>query len=161
MVAEDLTKANLREGSPNLLQMALSGVGKQVTSESTDSHSAHGLGGTKNNQVTSSKPKVPTTHSSGPGPPVVVQQVAAVKIPMSQDRRSPIWPCTSLKMMISLMTHTRLYPLRTPLLDRGYLLRAEVTRFLGFYYHKSGDVRPGYTGASPWDYPLDCQWHVA
>ena len=28
VVAEDLTKANLREGSPNLLQMALSGVGK-------------------------------------------------------------------------------------------------------------------------------------
>ena len=68
VVAEDLTKANLREGSPNLLQMASSGVGKQVTSESMDSRSAGGLGGTKNNQASSSKPKVPTMHSSGPGP---------------------------------------------------------------------------------------------
>ena len=45
--------------------------------------------------------------------------------------------------------------------DHGYLLRAEVTGFQGTYYHESGDVRPGYTGASPWDYPLDHQGHVA
>ena len=37
VLAEDLTKATLREGSPNLLQMTLRGVGKQTTSESTDS----------------------------------------------------------------------------------------------------------------------------
>ena len=40
VLAEDLTKATLREGSPNLLQMTLKGVGKQTTSESTDSCSA-------------------------------------------------------------------------------------------------------------------------
>ena len=40
VLAEDLTKATLREGSPNLFQMTLKGVGKQTTSESTDSHSA-------------------------------------------------------------------------------------------------------------------------
>ena len=45
--------------------------------------------------------------------------------------------------------------------DCGYLLPAEVTGFQGTYYHESGDVRPGYTGASPWNYPLDCQGHVA
>ena len=67
MLAEDLTKANLREGSPNLLQMALSGVGKQATSESMDSHGAGGLG-TKNDQPSSSKPGAPSMHSSGPGP---------------------------------------------------------------------------------------------
>ena len=33
--------------------------------------------------------------------------------------------------------------------------------FRGIYYHESGDVRPGYTGASPFDYPLDHQGHVA
>ena len=33
VLAEDLTKANLREGSPNLLQMAQKCVGKQATSE--------------------------------------------------------------------------------------------------------------------------------
>ena len=45
--------------------------------------------------------------------------------------------------------------------DRGYLLPAEVTAFIGIYYHKSGDVRPGYTSASPWDFPLDHQGHIA
>ena len=45
--------------------------------------------------------------------------------------------------------------------DEGYLLPAEVTAFQGIYYHESGDVRPGYTGASPFDYPLDNQEHVA
>ena len=45
--------------------------------------------------------------------------------------------------------------------DGGYLLPAEVTAFRGIYYHVSGDVRPGYTGASPFDYPLDHQGHVA
>ena len=39
--------------------------------------------------------------------------------------------------------------------DHGYVLPAEVTGFQGTDYHESGDVRPGYTGASPWDYPLD------
>ena len=39
VLAEDLMKATLREGSPNLLQMTSKGVGKQTTSESTDSHS--------------------------------------------------------------------------------------------------------------------------
>ena len=68
VVAEDLTKANLREGLPNLLQMTLSGVGKQVTSESMDSCSTGGLGRTKNNQLSSSKSRVFTMHSSGPGP---------------------------------------------------------------------------------------------
>ena len=40
VLAEDLTKATLREGSPNLLQMASKCIGKQTTSESTDSCSA-------------------------------------------------------------------------------------------------------------------------
>ena len=39
VLAEDLTKATLREGSPNLLHVALKGVHKQTTSESTDSSS--------------------------------------------------------------------------------------------------------------------------
>ena len=45
--------------------------------------------------------------------------------------------------------------------DWGYLLPAEITAFRAIYYHKSGDVRPGYTGASPWDFPLHCQGHMA
>ena len=64
MSAEDLTKATLREGSPNLLQMALKCVGKQAT---TDSCSAGERGGTKDNQASSSKPRVLTVHCSAPG----------------------------------------------------------------------------------------------
>ena len=67
MLAEDLTKATLRERSPNLLQMALKGVGKQTTSESMDSCSTGEQGGTKGNQVSSLKPGVLTAHSSAPG----------------------------------------------------------------------------------------------
>ena len=42
-------------------------MGKQATSESTDFCSAGEQGGTKNNQASSLKPRVLTTHSSGPG----------------------------------------------------------------------------------------------
>ena len=45
--------------------------------------------------------------------------------------------------------------------DERYLLPAEVTAFGGIYYHESGDVRPSYTGVSPFHYPLDHQGHVA
>ena len=67
VLAEDLTKATLREGSPNLLQMALKGVSKQTTSESTDSCSKGKQGGAKGNQVSFTKSGVLTTHSSAPG----------------------------------------------------------------------------------------------
>ena len=36
-----------------------------------------------------------------------------------------------------------------------------MTAFRGTYFHESGDVRPGYTGASPFNYPMDHQEHVA
>ena len=45
--------------------------------------------------------------------------------------------------------------------NRGYLLPAEITAFQGIYYHESGDVRPGYTDASHWDFHLDHQGHIA
>ena len=44
VLAEDLTKVNQREGLPNLLLMASSGVGKQASRESVDSHGTGGLG---------------------------------------------------------------------------------------------------------------------
>ena len=68
VLAEDLTKANLRKGLPNLLQMALKCVGKQATSESTDSHGAGRLGGAKNDELSSSKQGAPSMNSSRPGP---------------------------------------------------------------------------------------------
>ena len=82
VLAKDLTKATLRERSPNLLQMALKCVGKQTTSELTDSRSAGEQGGTEDNLASSSKLRVLTAHSSAPGSSGM-QQAAAVKIPMS------------------------------------------------------------------------------
>ena len=90
VVADDLTKVNLREGLPNILLMALSGVGKQVTIESMDSHSTNGPNGTKNNQPSSSQPRASTMHSSGPGPRGGGAAGGSGQDPMSQDRMSPI-----------------------------------------------------------------------
>ena len=67
VLAEDLTKATLRQGLPNLLQMASKCVSKQTTSELTDSHSAGERGGTKDNLASSLKPGVLTAHSSACG----------------------------------------------------------------------------------------------
>ena len=47
--------------------MASKCLGKRATSKLTDSYSAGGLGGTKNNQALSLKPELLTNHSSGPG----------------------------------------------------------------------------------------------
>ena len=40
VLAEDLTKATLKEGSPNLLKVASKCIGRKATSESTSSHGA-------------------------------------------------------------------------------------------------------------------------
>ena len=40
VLAEDLMKATLKEGSPNLLKVALKCIGRKATSESTSSHGA-------------------------------------------------------------------------------------------------------------------------
>ena len=40
MLAEDLTKAKIKEGSPNLLKVALKYIGRKATSESTSSQGA-------------------------------------------------------------------------------------------------------------------------
>ena len=172
VLAEDLTKANLREGSPNLLQMALSGVGKQVTSELTDSHRAGRLGGTKNNQPSSSKPRASTMHSSGPGPSGGAaggsgwnsnkprQEVSHLAMYISDDNKFTDDPHQIIPIEDAFAL---LYLLRQNLegFNCGYLLPAGVTGFQGTYYHELGDVGPGYTDACPWDYPLDHQGHVA
>ena len=70
-------------------------------------------------------------------------------------------------MMSSLMIPIRSYPLRmsSPFQSSQGMISTdlmkvtffEVTAFRGIYYHKSGDVRPGYTCASPFDH----QGHMA
>ena len=90
---------------------------------------------------------------------------------MSQDRRSPIWPWL-LMMMNLLRTHTKSFLLRMPSLFLSFQGRAwKGSTGVTFYQQshcilrnllpQSGDVRPGYTGAAPWDLPLNCQGHMA
>ena len=160
VVADDLTKANLGEGLPNIVLMAKSSVGKQVTSESMDSHSARGPDGTKNNQPSSSQPRVSTMDLSGPGP----SGGAAGR--SGQDPNEPRQDVSHLAMYISdedkfADDQHQIIPIEDafalPYIPRpglegfncGYLLPAEITGFQGTYYYESGDVKPGYTHASP------------
>ena len=69
VLAEDSAKVQQRVSSPNLVQMASKGTGKQATSESTDSHNtASGAHGAKSHQPLTPKPGIPTAHTGGPGP---------------------------------------------------------------------------------------------
>ena len=114
VVADDLTKANLREGLPNiLLMLQVVWVDKlpvnqqiltvQVVLVELRTISHHLL-----SQEHLSCTQVDLA-------PVVLQQVAVVGIPMSQDRMFPIKPCTSQVKMSLLTIHTRLYLSKMPL----------------------------------------------
>ena len=58
VLAEDLMKATLKEGSPNLLKVALKCIGRKATSESTSSCGAGNQSGPKDNPTSSSRPGV-------------------------------------------------------------------------------------------------------
>ena len=111
VLAEDLTKATLREGSPNSPKMVSKCVSKQTTSESTDSCSAGERGGTKDNQASSSKPGVLTAHFSAPG----LGSGAAGG--SSQDPNEPRKEVSHLALVINddeFADNTRSYLLRMP-----------------------------------------------
>ena len=67
MLAEDLTKATLKEISPNLLKVALKCIGRKATSKSTSSHSAGNQSELKDNTASSSRLGASATHSSAFG----------------------------------------------------------------------------------------------
>ena len=67
VLAEDLTKATLKEGSPNLLKVALKSIGRKATSESTSSCGAGHQSGPKDNTTSSSRLGASATCSSEPG----------------------------------------------------------------------------------------------
>ena len=67
LLAEDLTKATLREGSPNLLKVTPRFIGWRTTKESTHSHDADHQSGPKDSTVPSSRQGVSATCSSVPG----------------------------------------------------------------------------------------------
>ena len=114
--------------------MASKCVGKQATSESTDCHSAGERGGTKNNQASSSKPRLLTTHSSVPG------SSSGAAGGSGQDPNKPRQGVSHLAMVMTslLMTHTRLYLLRMPSLFLSFQDRISkgLTR-VTFYQQRS------------------------
>ena len=67
VLAEDLTKATLKEGSPNLLKVALKCIGRKAISESTSSHGEGNQSRPKDNPASSSRLGASATCSSTPG----------------------------------------------------------------------------------------------
>ena len=172
VLAEDLTKATLREGSPNLLMVTPKLFGWKTTNEATCSHDADHLSGPKDSTAPSSRWGVSATSSSAPG------SSGGVAGGGGQCPGEPKQGVTHLTMVVSnddeftdvphqIIPTQEVFTIPTfPREDlegfnKGYLLPAEVTAFRGIYYHESGDVWPSYTGASPFNYPLDRQGHVA
>ena len=172
VLAEDLTKVNQRNNSPNLMQMASKDMGKQATSELTDSHNtASGAHGAKSNQLLAPKPGIPTTHSGGPGPCDSAdgggqdpdeqrQQVSHLAMYISEDDKFADNPHHTI-LIDDIFALPFLLRQNLEGFDCGYYLLVQLVAFRGTYYHESGDVRPCYTGASPFNYPLDQQGHVA
>ena len=67
VLAEDLTKTTLREGSPNLLKVTPKFTGWKTTNEATHSCDADHPSGTKDRTAPSSRQGVSATCSSAPG----------------------------------------------------------------------------------------------
>ena len=67
VLAEDLTKATLREGSPNILKVTPKFISWKTTNKSTHSHDADHQSGPKDNTAPSSRWGVSATCSSAPG----------------------------------------------------------------------------------------------
>ena len=171
MLAEDLTKATHREGSPNLLKVTPEFISWKTTNEATHSCDADHLSGPKDSTAPSSRQGVSATCSSMPGSSRSVaggsgqgsgkpkQGVAHLAMVVSDDDEfadDPHQIIPTEGVFIPTFPQENLEGF-----NKGYLLPAEVTAFRGIYYHESGDVRPGYTGASLFNYPLDRQGHVA
>ena len=67
VLADDLTKATLREGSPNTLKVTPKFIGWKTMKESTCSLDANPLSGQMDNTVSSLRQGAPTTCPSAPG----------------------------------------------------------------------------------------------
>ena len=140
-------KATLKEGSPNLLKVALKCIGRKATSESTSSYSAGNQSGPKDNLASSLRLGASATCSSAPrssdstaggssqGPNEPKQEVAHPTMVVSDDDEFTDDPHQIIP------TEDVLPVPATPRENfKGF---DEVTAFLGIYYHESGDVRPG------------------
>ena len=140
MIAEDLMKATLREGSPNLLKVALKCIGRKATSESTSSHGAGNQSGSKDNPASSSRLGVSATYSSVPG------SSGSAAGGSSQGPNEPKQEVTHLFMVVSdddefandphqiiptedIFTVPAIPRENLEGFNKGYLLPAEVTAF--------------------------------
>ena len=147
-------------------------VGWKTTNKSTCSHDANHPNGPKDSTVPSSRQGVSAACSSalgstggvaggsGQGPGEPKQEVAHLAMVVSDDDEFADDPHQILPTE-EVFTVPAFPKENLEGFNKGYLLPAVVTAFRGIYYHESGDVRPGYTGASPFDYLLDCQGCVA
>ena len=166
MLADDLTKATLREGSPNILKVTPKFIGWKTTKESTRSLDINHLSRQKDNMASSFRqgasatcPSVPGSSrdaagGSGHGPGGSKEEVTHLTMVVSDNNDFTNDPHQIIPMeeVFAVPSFPQDY---LQGFNEGYLFPTEVTAFRGTYYHESGDVRPGYTGASPFDYPFD------
>ena len=165
VLADDLTKATLREGSPNVLKVTPKFIGWKTMKESTCSLDANCLSGQKDNMASSSRqgalatcPDAPgsrgdATGVSGHSPGGSKQEVAhlAMVVSDNEDFANDPHQIIPMEEVFAVLSFPR-DDLQG--FNKGYLFPTEVTAFRGTYYHES-DIRPGYTGVSPFNYPLD------
>ena len=140
VLPEDLTKATLKEGSPNLLKVALKCIGRKATSESTSSHSAGNQSGPKDNTASSWRPGASSTCSStlgssggtaggsSQGPNELKQDVAHLTVVVSDDDEftddpHQIIPTEDMFTIPAIPTED------LEGFNEGYLLPAEMTVF--------------------------------
>ena len=153
VLADDLTKATLREGSPNIIKVTPKFIGWKSTKESTRSLDANHLSSQKDNMALSSRqgasatcPSVPgstrdAAGSSGHSPGGSKEEVAHLAMAVSDyddfanDPHQII--ATEEVFVVPSFTQDNLQGF-----DKGYLLPMKVTAFRETYYHESGDVRP-------------------
>ena len=136
----DLMKTTLKEGSLNLLKVALKCIGRKATSESTSSCGAGNRSGLKDNTTSSSRPGASATCSSAPGssggaaggssqgPNEPKQEVAHLAIVVSDDDDfaddpHQIIPTEDIFTVLAIPREN------LKGFDEGYLLPAEVTVF--------------------------------
>ena len=140
VLAEDLMKATLKEGSPNLLKVALKYIGRKATSESTSSCSAGNQSGPKDNPASSSRLGASATHSRTPGssgstagsssqgPNEPKQEVAHPTMVVSDDDEFADDPHQIIPTE-DVFTVPAIPRENLEGFDKGYLLPAEVTVF--------------------------------
>ena len=140
VLAEDLTKATLKEGSLNLLKVASKCIGRKVTSESTSSRSTGNQSRSKDSTASSSRLGTSATHSSTPGssggaagsssqgPNELKQEVTHLAMVVSDDHEFADDPHQIIPTE-DIFTIPAIPRENLDGFDKGYLLPVEVTAF--------------------------------